>query len=70
MIGGDQQLTPNSAMDESLFLDGTSDHFSNEEPSMVCFTGGGKDDSNCEGNKDADMKEGEHFYRNMYIRLN
>lgn len=68
-------MTPNTSMDESLFLDTSADQFNIEEPSLVCFTGGGAEciDNNSHQNKDADMKEaqqGEDFFRNMYIRLN
>lgn len=73
MIGGDQQLTPNSSMDESsLFLD-TSEQFINEHKEMLCFTGGGGDSSSsCSSavDTDAEMKdqqgeEEERFFRNI-----
>lgn len=68
LIGGDQQLTPNTSMDESLFLD-TSNEFMNDEASMLCFAHNG---SGANKGNDVDMtdSQAEQFFRNMYIRLN
>lgn len=74
LIGGDQQLTPNTSMDESLFLD-TSSQFINDETSMLCFSGGGgRGEQNNMNNNNNNMRMGDdgqegNFFRNMYIRL-
>lgn len=63
LIGGDQQLTPNTSMDESLFL--------NEETSMAYFGGVGGSSNHCAAPAmDSEMKEQEGaFFQHIYVKL-